>query len=338
LRWLSFYWLAKNAGPFLGRCSSYNAASGDLAITPDNGLAAGSLFSVIAFDLEAGDSVSVRLRTTGDWRDLTILSPLKLTGGLIPSFTALIPEDTPLGEAEVVATAKSGKSQSGRVWIVASGFGLFSGARNSGSEPPVLNQLTAPILPGGFLTVRGTGLGRMAETDIEIEILGTSVSPDSVRRAPNETGVDEIKFRFPEGVPDDCYIPIVVRVAGRASNQITVAKADRLGSCRHPFGLSAQQLHTLDSGASIPISTFSIRSDVRGKLDSIGRPVGSVAQSSQSRTEYLFSGRHGSRSDRCQLFGTDSDKDRIATCSRKAIKLPTSSSTQTPAPHSVSPA
>ena len=248
-----------------------NAASGDLAITPDNGLAAGSLFSVIAFDLEAGDSVSVRLRTTGDERDLAVLPSLKLAGGGVPSFTAQIPEDTPLGEAEVVATAKSGKSGSGHVWIVASGMGLFSEARNeAGSDPPVRNQLTAPVLPGGLLTLRGTGLGRMTAADVEVEILGARVGADLAFRAPGETGVDEIRFRVPEGIPDDCYIPITVRVAGRASNQITVAKAERLGPCRHPFGLSAQQLQTLDSGASIPVSTFSIRSGVGEKGDSIG--------------------------------------------------------------------
>jgi hypothetical protein len=162
-----------------------------------------------------------------------------------------------------VVAAKSGKSFSRHVWIVPSRFGLFSDAQNyADSGTPVLNRLTTPILPGGFLTLLGTGLGLMTASDVELDILGVRVSADSAGRVPGETGVDQITFRFPEGVPDDCYIPITVRIADRASNQITVAKSERPGPCRHPFGLSAEQLQTLDSNDFIDISTFSVESAV----------------------------------------------------------------------------
>jgi hypothetical protein len=251
-----------------------NAASGAPAMTSDAGLAAGSLFRVSTYGLyesgevTPGDSLSLHLRSAGGERDLTILSSFKLSDGLIVYLTALLPEDAALGETDIVVAAKSGKSFSRHVWIVPSAFGLFSGAQNG---PSVLNQLTAPILPGGFLTVRGTGLGRMTVSDVEIEILGARVIAESAGRPTDETGVDQITFHFPEGVPDDCYIPVTVRIADRASNQITVAKAERPGPCRHPFGLAAEQLQTLDGGGFVRVSSFSVGGAVIGKPDSIGR-------------------------------------------------------------------
>src|SRR5262249_27743940 len=113
----------------------------------------------------------------------------------------------------------------------------------------------------------------MTTSDVEVEILGDRVRPDSAGRLPGRTGVDQITFRFPEGVPDDCYIPVTVRVADRASNQITVAKAVRPGPCRHPFGLSLGQLHTLDSGGLVSISRFLIESDATKTPDSAGRYI-----------------------------------------------------------------
>src|SRR2546422_7289648 len=112
-----------------------NAASGVPSMTSSDGLAAGSLFRVDTYgfyrsgDLTPNDSVTLRLRTAGGERDLTVFSSVKVFD-VVASISALLPEDTALGEADIVASATSGKSFSRHVWVVPSAFGLFSGARN----------------------------------------------------------------------------------------------------------------------------------------------------------------------------------------------------------------
>jgi hypothetical protein len=249
-----------------GEIDIINAASSNPAMTSTEGLAAGSIFRVRTFglyysgDLTEDDSISLRLRNAKGERDLTTFSPSTFNDKVI---TALVPEDTAIGEADVVVATTSGKSFSRHVWIVPSNVGLFNRARNYTDSDPILrNQLTAPILPGHLLTLRGTGLGQTIASNVEVEILGLLVRADSAGRVIGETGVDQITFRFPEGIPDDCYVPIKVRVSDRMSNQITVAKGELPGPCHHPLGLSLLQLQALDSGDSVNVSRFLIESAV----------------------------------------------------------------------------
>src|SRR5215469_6483982 len=105
------------------------------AQTPETGLAPGSLCDINvtglyqpAGTLAPGDAVTLRFRAPGatDVRDLSILAAQPSLGGTPMRFTALVPPDTPVGQADILAVAASGASFSTTLWIAASDFGIFT--------------------------------------------------------------------------------------------------------------------------------------------------------------------------------------------------------------------
>jgi hypothetical protein len=97
----------------------YGAHSATLrtAQTPETGLAPGSLCDINvtglyqpAGTLAKGDAVTLRFRAPGasDVRDMSILAAQPFLGGTPMRFTALVPPDTPAGQAEILAVAASG--------------------------------------------------------------------------------------------------------------------------------------------------------------------------------------------------------------------------------------
>ena len=255
-----------------------NSASRRTAQTPDTGLAPGSLcdVDVTGLYLNGGplaqnDPVTLRFRApgSGDVQDLTVLATRAAFAGIPTQFTALIPPDTPLGQAEVLAVSASGKSFSTAVWIAASNFGIFTKA-GAGYDAaaaqvwrgaPVATSLSAPVHAGEWVTLWGTGLGWSGAAGLSVLIAGASVAP-SYAAPSGITGVDQINFQFPTGLPDDCYIPIAVISGGRSSNTPTIATASRQGVCHHRLGLSTNALATLDAGGQVALSQSWVHSDV----------------------------------------------------------------------------
>lgn len=175
---------------------------------------------------------------------------------------AVVPANAPLGWMDVFLTVNTSQV-TGKVFIAISSFGLFS-AISDGSGPavaqnivegagPVVNQLTHPALPGQYVTLWGTGLGDFTTSDVSIEFYGSVLQPTFAGHAPGQPGLDQINFRIPAGAPAGCYVPVTVTVAGSdVSNQVTLATAASPGTpCTHPFGLSAEQLKTLDQGGTV---------------------------------------------------------------------------------------
>jgi uncharacterized protein (TIGR03437 family) len=80
--------------------------------------------------LSPDDTVTLRFRTPGsaEARDMTILVAQPSFVGPPTQFTALVPPDIPIGQAEVLAVAASGRSFSATLWIAASDFGIFTKA------------------------------------------------------------------------------------------------------------------------------------------------------------------------------------------------------------------
>jgi uncharacterized protein (TIGR03437 family) len=230
------------------------------------------------YSLTPDDRVTLRFRAPGaaDARDMTILATQPSFGNFPTQFTALVPSDAPLGPAEVLAVTTSGKSFSTTTWIAASGFGIFTKAAAGydaavaqvWSDTPRTVGLTTPAQPGDWVTLWGTGLGSTAST-VSVDVAGIIVAP-AYSGPSGIPGVDQVNFQFPAGVPDDCYIPIAVKVGGRASNSPSIATASAPGACHHRLGLSSDALATLDQGGQVPLSQSWVHSDV---IPNPGTPV-----------------------------------------------------------------
>jgi uncharacterized protein (TIGR03437 family) len=278
--------LAQTSGPFLpSAIYVVHSATRRTAQTPATGLAPGSLCDINitglyqpSGSLLPDDTVTLRFRAPGaaDARDMTILASQSSFGGFPAQFIALIPPGTPLGQADVLAVAASGRSFSTTVWIAASGFGIFTKAgagydaavAQIWSDTPRTVGLTTPVQAGEWVTLWGTGLGS-TDSAVSVDVAGIGVTP-SYSGPSGIPGVDQINFQFPAGVPDDCYIPIAVKVGGRASNTPSIATGSAPGACHHRLGLSSDSLATLDQGGQAPLSQSWVHSDV---IPNPGTPV-----------------------------------------------------------------
>ena len=271
--------LAQSSSPFVpGAIYVVHSATRRTAQTPETGLAPGSLCDIDITGLyppfgtlSPDDKATLRFRPPGatDARELGTLTSQASFGGYATDFTALIPSDTPLGQAEVLAVTASGKSFSATVWIAASDFGVFTKAgagydaavaqvwRNT----PTLVSLTRPAQAGDWVTLWGTGLGSAAST-VQVNVAGIGVAPVYAGPAPGLPGVDQINFQFPAGVPDDCYIPLAVEWNGRLGNFTSIAASSGPGACHHRLGLSSDALAMLDRGGQVSVSQSWVHSDV----------------------------------------------------------------------------
>jgi hypothetical protein len=161
-----------------------------------------------------------------------------------------------------------GPSTSWGVAIVPSAPSLFAAYVNQSGPalaqniiagaPPSSNQLTNPALPGGFITLWGTGLGNSTTADVSVEVAGQRVPATFAGRAPSLPGVDQINFQLPQNAYTGCYVPVQLRVKGQASNPVTLAINPTPGACAHPLGLTYHDLQTLDQGGQIPFGQISV--------------------------------------------------------------------------------
>ncbi len=267
--------LAQGLGVFQpGGIYLVHSATRRTAQRPATGLAPGSLcdinvtglYQTPGESLSQDDAVTMRIRVPGaaDPQDLTIVAKQARY-----QFTALIPPDALPGKAEVLAVAASGKSFTTTVWIAESGFGVFTktGAGYDAAAAQVLRDspravgLTTPVLAGEWVTLWGTGLGHNV-SNVSVDVAGIGVAPAYSGPAPGLPGVDQINFRFPAGVPGDCYVPLTVIADGRASNTTSIAAADAAGACHHRLGLSPDALASLDNGGQATVSQSWVHSDV----------------------------------------------------------------------------
>ena len=215
--------------------------------------------------------VSVQVRPSG--------STVPLDAPLLPStllaIWAQLPASTPLGPADVTLTIDGQASAPTRIMVTRTNFGLFTqagnglGAANAQNQDATVNKLTNPALPGQYVTLWGTGLGLATSDQVTIQLGGTEIAPEYAGPAPALPGVDQIDFRVPDsGPPDGCYVAVIVKTADILSNEATISKASQPGPCQHPFGLSAAEMATLDSGRRITFGSISLRSDVGSGLSS----------------------------------------------------------------------
>jgi uncharacterized protein (TIGR03437 family) len=213
--------------------------------------------------------VSVQVRPAG--------STVSLEAPLLPSpllsIWAQLPASTPLGAADVTLTVDGQASAPARITVARTNFGLFTqagnglGAATAQNQDATVNKLTNPTLAGQYVTLWGTGLGSATSDEVTVLLGGTTIAPVYAGPAPALTGVDQIDFQIPDGGSlDGCYVSLIVKTGDIVSNEATISKASQPGACEHPFGLSAAEMATLDSGGRITFGAVSLRSDVGTRL------------------------------------------------------------------------
>jgi uncharacterized protein (TIGR03437 family) len=180
------------------------------------------------------------------------------------SALAIVPTELPIGLADVLVTINGETALLKTITIVPVSIGIFTSsgrlsrqasAQNISDGGTVLNQLTSPALPGQYVTLWATGLGRFTASDVEVSIAGKPVTAAFAGAAPGFPGLNQINFLLPPGVTLGCYVPLKVRVGAVSSNPVTIATAEAPGSCAHPYGLSLDELKALDQGGRVLVNT-----------------------------------------------------------------------------------
>ncbi|HTB11569.1 MAG TPA: hypothetical protein VK752_08360 [Bryobacteraceae bacterium] len=276
--------------PFIYYRGVVNVASYMPPGLPSGGIAQGGQFSIfgsnlgpatsptLAFPLAttlAGVSISVTQGAT------TVAAiPVFLSPGQI---NAIMPSNTPLGQASLRVTYNNFKSNLVPVNIVASSFGIFSSTgtgqgpgsiQNYSATGLPLNGLNAPASIGQLEILYGVGLGAALgpdnmqpvsgnlPTQVEVFVGGVSATVLYSGRASCCSGIDQINFMIPSGAPSGCWVPVAVRTQGTiVSNTVTMAVGAG-SSCTEPNNPLATALISGGRQASLFAARISTRHDV----------------------------------------------------------------------------
>ena len=290
--------------------SVVNGASYAASGLPNADIAQGSIFTVFGGGLGPSTlwlAESLPLPTTLGG------TSIKINGSLdaIVLYTsagqvgAILPSQTPLGEASLTVTFFGKTSPPLRFRVVESSFGAFAqnqagnGAGiafnyvGNGNEP--LNTPLSPALPQQVVTLWGTGLGPVAgnestpgaqpvATPTQIYVGGQLAAIEYSGRSSCCVGVDQVNFRVPTGVTG-CRVPVTVKAGDVVGNYTTIAVVPAPGDvCADPLNLTPSDL-TLPAVAGM-IRTGRVqlqRSQVGGITNDVAQasfeevPVGSAS-------------------------------------------------------------
>lgn len=205
-------------------------------------------------------------------QDSTQIFTAQVVSAPPPDYWAVVPDGVPPGPATITWTQNGASAGlSANVTISQAAPGLFSvGLDGFGPalaqnivtpSTPALNQLANPVLPGGLVTLWGTGLGIGSATgDVTVYVAGTPAIATFAGPAPGLPGVDQINFELPANPSMGCYVPVTVRSteAIAESNTVTLSINPTPGACAHPLGLSYSDLQALDHGGQISIGAISL--------------------------------------------------------------------------------
>jgi hypothetical protein len=182
------------------------------------------------------------------------------------SVIALIPKNAPLGSAQIHASFDGIDQGSASVTIVPSSFGLFT----NGPVALAQNSLTRPAHPNDVVTLWGTGLGSAAQSQVSVLVGGRPAPMTYAGPAPGSPGLDQLNVRIPNdpAIPEGCYVAVDITVAGVLTNRGSLPFArDPAAACKHPLGLTPEQLLTLDQGGGVTFSHSWISSSIQPSFD-----------------------------------------------------------------------
>ena len=279
-----------------------NAASSD-----STAIARGSFMSIYGqnFGAQAGPPSALPLPTTLGNTQVTVKSNSGVTTYkaflhfVSPGqINAILPSAVPAGPATMTVTVGAATSAPAPLQVAENSFGIFTLgslpagmaiAQNFESATSLpLNLYTSPARQGQTLILWGTGLGAYTAgsddgppqagnivTNAKVLVAGIEIAPFYAGRAPGIPGVDQINFTLPEGVPDGCSLYLQVQIGDALQrSSATIAKSSDAPVCQHDYGLSADQLSALQSGATMKAAVARLHRS-HGILGfSNGQPVG----------------------------------------------------------------
>lgn len=253
------------AQPAIDHNGIVSSASFAPALSAGGAIAQGSIFSIFGSGLgpttPAQPNVFPLANTLGG-------ASVQVTSGTtvvnaIPVYTsptlinAIMPSNTPLGKVSVQVTFNGATSDPQTVTIAANAPAIYT-ATGAGTGPGILQNFTPdavpvnspkrPVKPGQTGVLWLTGLGPISAADnnappvgnlsfpVEIWIGGQPVTDILYSgRTPCCSGVDEIVFNVPPTAPSGCYVPVTMRVVGKAvSNTVTIAVDPQGNACTDP--------------------------------------------------------------------------------------------------------
>jgi uncharacterized protein (TIGR03437 family) len=251
--------------PVILRAAS-NAASLAKPELPNSGIARGSTFMLSGLNLgpaerlkatefplqESLGGTSVKVNVAGSTVNALVVSTY------VTRVHAILPSNTPLGNGAVTVTYDGQTSAAVAVRVVDAAPGLFTrnedgigpaAARNQNSpEAQAENGFSAAAHPGQAVVLLATGLGPVADDetrpaaarnlrdDIEVWVGNRLAIPSYSGRSPEYPGVDHVIFTLPDDVPQGCYVPVALKIAGQpvVSNFASIAVAGEGSACTDP--------------------------------------------------------------------------------------------------------
>jgi uncharacterized protein (TIGR03437 family) len=254
-----------------------NAANSD-----PTAIARGSFMSIYGqnFGAQTGPPSSLPLPTTLGTTQVTIKSGSSTYKAFLHfvspgQINAILPSAVPAGAASMTVTVGTTTSSAAPFFVVESSLGMFTLnsqpagmaiAQNFESATSLpLNLYTNPARQGQTMILWGTGLGAYTAgsddgppqagnivNNATVLVAGIEITPFYAGRAPGIPGVDQINFTLPDNIPDGCSLYLQVQIPGsNQSGSATIAKSSDAPVCQHSFGISTDQLSSLQSGGSL---------------------------------------------------------------------------------------
>jgi hypothetical protein len=173
----------------------------------------------------------------------------------------VLPDDAPIGTARL-RLRMNNVDYSDTLEIAPTAPGLLT-SNYEGFGPAIATKtdfarvaLTNPATPGQEIALYATGLAGAGTGDVSVEVAGQPAVVIAAARQTQFRGLDQINFIVPQDTFQGCYVPVQLRVRGVASNGATLAISDTPGTCDHPFGLSTEEMKSLDGGGSVRLANL----------------------------------------------------------------------------------
>jgi uncharacterized protein (TIGR03437 family) len=228
-----------------------NAASQVPPTLPGGRLARGVRFTIYGVRLTGKEGSAITLTHAPISVNARIVSAAALR------IDAILPEDAPLGPAELRVQRGDQTSAPFVVTIVNANTGLYS-QNGEGWGPGRIrvlesagrdNSLSRATDPRERIAIAATGIGRASS--LAVFIGGKRAKLISIRPS-SEPGNEDIIVDLPTSVPEGCFVPVYAREGNSPpSNIVTLAIRRGGGACRPPPGFPIPLITSIRPGVVI---------------------------------------------------------------------------------------
>ncbi|MDE3198630.1 MAG: hypothetical protein KGN84_19945, partial [Acidobacteriota bacterium] len=151
----------------------------------------------------------------------------------------VVPAGVPAGTAELYWSLNGGPYSFIDVTVAQNNFELVT-----------ISNLASPARPGQTISFDGSGLGY--GTPVSASVGGQPAQVIYAGRG-NSAGHDQIQVQIPATAQAGCYVPLTLTY-GQSSLTTSMSITADGSPCSHPFGLSVNDLKSLDAGGSVAIA------------------------------------------------------------------------------------